>query len=180
MNKNNSYITIQRTESNIKKITNKLISDTLDQAGQVPRKRVALLFNNYEDRPIRALRCIDTNSYIRPHMHEYPDLYELLVPLYGDFRLFIFNSKGVIIDIVNLSDASSDRDNIKAVEVPAFTYHSIVCMSDKGAILEVINLTKDPNIEDMTFPGWSPEEGTPEATKLLQLLKGASIGTVIK
>ncbi|MGE9516455.1 MAG: WbuC family cupin fold metalloprotein [Solitalea-like symbiont of Acarus siro] len=180
MNKNNSYITVARSESNIKKVSNKLISDTMEQAGHVPSKRLSLLFNNYEDRPIRSIKCLDTNAYIRPHMHEYPDLYEIMVALYGEFKLFVYNSKGVIIDIVNLSGDSSNQNNFKAIEMSPFTYHSLVCISDKGTLLEVTNITKDPNIPDMTFPNWAPEESSTKATELLQLLKKASIGTVIK
>ena len=105
----------------------------------------------------RFFNAIEPESYIRPHYHDSSQGSELLVGIRGHLKVVFFDSHGSISNIVDLMPGLNQSDYSAAVEIPAFSYHTVISFSPGSILLEVKNGPYVPS-KAKKFAPWAPEE----------------------
>jgi cupin fold WbuC family metalloprotein len=138
------------------KIDQNIIAELAEKAGNIPRKRINFNFHKAPSDPLqRLLNVMQPGTYLQPHKHENPDKREVFIVLTGRFLAVEFDEKGSIADSMILDPLKGNF----AAEVPARTYHSIICLEPNSAIYELKDGPYDP-LDDKNFAVWAPKEGT--------------------
>jgi cupin fold WbuC family metalloprotein len=138
------------------KINQSLIADLAEKARNSDRKRINFNFHKVPGDPLqRLLNVMQPGTYLQPHKHENPDKREVFIALTGKFLALEFDELGKITDSIMLDPA----EGAYAAEVPARTYHTIICLEPDSAIYELKDGPYDPS-DDKHFAPWAPKEGT--------------------
>ncbi len=137
-------------------------------AATAPRLRAHLNVHASPEAAVQRLFiATEPGTYIRPHRHPEPHKWELFVVLEGEIHLLLFTDDGRVRERVPMSPATT-----RAVEIPAGTWHSYVCMRSGTVALEVKEGAYIPT-PPADFAGWSPPENSPEAPAYLEALRAA-------
>ncbi len=137
------------------KIDQSLIKGLAEIARNSPRKRINHNFHTDASDPLqRLLNVMHPGTYLRPHKHENPDKREVFIALKGKFLALEFNDEGKVVDFIILDPEAGNY----AAEVPARTYHSIICLEPDSVIYELKDGPYDPK-DDKHFASWAPKEG---------------------
>lgn len=137
------------------KINQNLIAELAEIASISTRKRINYNFHKVPGDPLqRLLNVMQPNTYLQPHKHENPDKREVFIALKGKFLALEFGDEGNIVDFVILDPTTGNY----AAEVPARTYHSVICLEPDSAIYELKDGPYDP-ADDKHFAPWAPKEG---------------------
>ena len=105
------------------------------------------------------------DSYMHPHLHPSKEKIEKMYLIKGSFALILFNKEGQITQKIILEEGKLDF-----IEVPAFTWHTYVMLSDEVIIYE----TMEGIYEIDTWKkmaSWAPKENSLDAAKYLEMLK---------
>ncbi|MGA3311096.1 MAG: WbuC family cupin fold metalloprotein [Xanthobacteraceae bacterium] len=138
----------------------------LDSAEAAARQRAHLLLHRDHSDPVqRFLIGLQPQTYIRPHRH--PAQWEMLVPLAGAARLFIFSPAA---DITNVTELAPGRTTL--VEIPMNHWHTLIAVAERTLLLEL----KPGPFRPSEFAPWAPEESLPLSSELVRWLAGADIG----
>lgn len=136
----------------IKTITQSDIDNTLHEATYLKRARKSILIHeSFSEVPQRFVNCLNSNSYVRPHMHLVPNQWELMCWISGEIIALIFDDDGKVISKILMNE-----NNVRMIEIPPFRYHTFVAVK-KGSYLEIRNCKYQPNI-DRLYSAWSPPE----------------------
>jgi cupin fold WbuC family metalloprotein len=142
------------------------ISDLASEAETAPRRRTHLLLHSGpQDQVQRLMIVLQPGSYIRPHHHS--QQWELLVLLQGRGNLLSFDGSGCLAGRVALSRSA------QVAQIPAGVWHGFVVLEKDTAVLEIKPGPYRPN----EFANWAPEEGAPDARRMVEWLSGAKLGT---
>jgi cupin fold WbuC family metalloprotein len=137
------------------KITSDFLKEMMDKARQSPRGRINHNFHFGPGDPLqRMLNSMQHDTYLQPHKHENPDKREVFMALTGKFVVIQFNENGSITDHMILDP----KNNEYAAEIPARTYHTIICLEPDSIIYEIKDGPYDP-ADDKQFASWAPKEG---------------------
>jgi cupin fold WbuC family metalloprotein len=140
------------------------ISDLASEAETAPRRRTHLLLHS-GPQVQRLMIVLQPGSYIRPHHHS--QQWELLVLLQGRGNLLSFDGSGCLADRIELSTRA------QVAQIPAGVWHGFVVREKDTAVLEIKPGPYRPN----EFAHWAPEEGAPDARRMVEWLSGAKLGT---
>ncbi len=110
---------------------------------------------------------IGRDSYMQPHLHPGPEKIEIIQVLSGLAAVVYFDQQGRITQRTVLDPAQCDR-----IEVPAFTWHTYVMLSDEVITYETMNGIYDPATWKKFAP-WAPAETAGEAADYLIALRNA-------
>lgn len=154
-------------------MTHKIIPSLLDseknfhfaQASSSIRKRSPKILHKKGDYLNKVFNFILSDSYMHPHLHPGEEKIEKMYLVDGAFALFLFDDKGEIEKTIVL-----EKGNNEFVEVPAFTWHTYVMLSQKAIIYETMEGKYDPDTWKK-IASWAPIENSPEAIKYLEMLK---------
>ena len=136
----------------------------------LPRKRVPILVHDsYDEMPQRFVNCMSANSYIRPHLHENNNQWELVIWVSGEMLVLIFNEDGSISKRIEFG-----QDKNRIVEIRQNQYHAFVPMSD-CAYFEVRNCKFDPD-SDRRYAAWAPDEASAGVDDFFAWMKSAEVG----
>lgn len=148
----------------MKLITQDLIGNLIEQAGESPRKRSHHNIHESLDAVVQKLLvAARKDSYFRPHRHA--DKAEFALVLRGQFAVFEFDDQGNIINQQRIGEGT----NINGVELPPATWHTWLALSDDGVFFETKQGPYDPATAS-EFAPWSPAENTPEAAEYHNML----------
>jgi len=137
------------------KIDQALITGLAEIARNSTRKRINHNFHTEASDPLqRLLNVMHPGTYLRPHKHENPDKREVFIALKGKFLALEFDDEGKVADFMILDPAVGNY----AAEVPARTYHSIICLEPDSVIYELKDGPYDVR-DDKYFAPWAPKEG---------------------
>lgn len=140
----------------LKIIDRQLIDNVIYHAHASERKRAHHeIHESHEDLIQKVLIGLTSDTYIPPHSHNKAHQSELFFILRGKIQLVIFNDKGTVIDSYLFGEEGKNC----CVEIPPNIIHTVVCMSEDAAMLEI---KEGPYIEcnSKIFPDWSiPENG---------------------
>jgi cupin fold WbuC family metalloprotein len=153
-----------------KRITGALLAELDRKAQASPRLRTN---HNLHEGPQAAIQRLAVKlrrgTYIRPHRH--PQRWELGLVLQGRMDLVLFDDSGALTERVTMTPVQGTL----AMELPAGTWHSYVCVSDAATFFEVKEGPYDPALSE--FAPWSPAEGAADAAKYLEWMAAAAVAT---
>lgn len=154
------------------KIDQTLINGLAEIARNSPRKRINHNFHTEACDPLqRLLNVMHPGTYLRPHKHENPDKREVFIALKGKFLALEFFNDGKIADFMILDPTIGNF----AAEVPAKTYHSIICLEPDSVIYELKDGPYNVS-DDKFFAPWAPKEGESACNQfILNLIKQVGI-----
>jgi cupin fold WbuC family metalloprotein len=134
------------------------ITDPLiHEARQIDRKRRNFNFHqNASDRVHRMLHAMEPETFVQPHKHENPDKIEAFLVLKGRVAAIEYDDNGEITDWMLLDPLTGSF----GMEVPAKTWHSLICLESGTIVYEVKDGPWNP-ADDKFFAPWSPKEGDP-------------------
>jgi len=144
-------------------IGDNLYQKLLDEAEASSRKRSHYNIHQDYNEPVQRL-CIGLKkgTYIRPHCHEAPNNWEMIIILRGEVALLIFDSMGVVETRYKLSTCEGST----GVQLQPNTWHMLYPLSSDAVILEIKEGPYQPgNISQ--FADWSPEEGSEDVDGFL-------------
>lgn len=124
-----------------------------------------------EDSIQRLFNAMQPGTYVRPHRHARPDGWELMLVVRGAFSILIFEEDGRVRERVDLAPAS---DHL-AVEIPAYTWHTVVVTARDTVMFEVKPGPYTP-VTDKDFAPWAPAEGEPGLERWLRWYEIAQPG----
>ena len=135
------------------------------QAQNSERRRFPKILHNQGDYYNKVVNFVLDDSYMQPHLHPGNEKIEKMFLVEGSFALILFDSIGEISDSIILA-----KGGIESIDVPAFTWHTYVMLTEKVIIYETMDGVYEPSTwKEMA--SWAPLENTPEALDYLSLLK---------
>jgi cupin fold WbuC family metalloprotein len=102
---------------------------------------------------------------MHPHLHPSKEKIEKMYLIKGSFALILFNEVGHITQKIILEEGKLDF-----IEVPAFTWHTYVMLSDEVIIYETMEGIYDIDTWKK-MASWAPKENSLDASKYLEMLK---------
>lgn len=147
-------------------------AQALKTAAQIsPRLRAHHNLHPTLDAPVQRLcMALQPDTYVRPHCHAEAHKWEQLVVLEGAISLLILSPEGTLQERIELS-----AHGIRMLEVPAFTWHTLICQAPDTLLFEVKEGPYTP-ASDKDFAPWAPAEGTPEAARFREWWRGLKVG----
>lgn len=156
----------------LKTISDKQLLRLMGEAAASPRLRKNLnVHRDLEDPIQRLFNAMEPGTYVRPHRHARPDGWELMLAVRGAFSIITFDEKGTVLERIDLSAAGGDM----AVEIPPYTWHAVVVLAPETVMFEVKPGPYRP-VEDKDFAAWAPEEGDPDAERVVAWYEVAKPG----
>lgn len=153
-------------------ISEKAISDLLQQAKNSERKRAHLLLHeNHEALLHRLVIGLTKGTYVKPHNHAQSGKEEVLFVLSGEVCVVYFDQSGEVIE----------KQFQKAGEINAYsehtanTWHTLFPVTDSAVIIEIKRGPFVPTSPE-EFASWAPNEGEGKAAELLEWLAQCNIG----
>ena len=143
----------------IKRLDTHLFGELTRQAIASPRLRDNHNFHPRPEDPVQRL-CIalEPDSYVRPHRHPEFNKWEFLVVLQGAVVLLTFDDAGVVEERLEMSA----QGELRGVEIPADTFHTLMATKSGTVILEVKTGPYTP-VSYTNFADWAPRRETPDA-----------------
>ena len=154
-----------------KRIDNDLFVRMFEQAGESTRKRSHHNLHPELTDPVQRL-CValKKGTYIRPHRHRAPK-WEMILVLSGSIIVLIFEEDGRVKERINISLKS----DVKGIEIPVDTWHTLIPENDDAVILEIKQGPYSPSLPE-DYAEWSPEEETSEVKHFLSWIDLARPG----
>ena len=138
-------------------------------AQSAPKKRFGKIMHKPGDYNNEVINFMLSESYMQPHMHPGKEKIEKMYLMYGMFSLFFFDNSGNITDKFTIR-----KGGVEYIEVPAFTWHTYVMLTEAAVIYETMEGIYDPLTWKETA-SWAPVEYTQEGIAYLQHLKNQVI-----
>ncbi len=149
-----------------------LFDSLLQQASQMSRKRCAYnLHQSLNENAQRVVIAMQPGSYVRPHLHQEPQPYELCIVLQGCIDMLLFDEQGHLLQRLKLAAGSTQC----AVELTAGQYHSLVVTEAGAVFIEVKQGPFDP-AAPRYFADWAPDEQDADASHYYQWMLTAKVG----
>ena len=128
------------------------------------RRRHPKILHNKGDYHNKSFNFILEDSYMHPHLHPGKEKIEKMYLIQGSFSLILFDSKGEVIESIVL-----EKGKKESIEVPAFTWHTYVMLSDKVIIYETMEGFYDPKTWKV-LASWAPEESSRQSLQYIESL----------
>jgi cupin fold WbuC family metalloprotein len=160
-------MTVRRVETDpgIPRLTPEQINDGLQRAQNSTRRRYPRILHEPGAEFNRVVNFILHDSYMQPHLHPEPEKVEYIHCIQGRVAVIFFDNAGAVSDVRLLDPLSAP-----SVNVPAFTFHTYVMLSEHVVSYETMMGRYDPTTWK-ALAEWAPPEGTPEASAYLTSLK---------
>jgi len=156
----------------MKLIDNALFERLCEKAEESPRRRTHHLIHDSHGDPVqRMLIALQPGTYFRPHRHNRPAKWELVLVLRGIAAWIGFDDQG---RVAGRTEAGAHRD-CKGLEYPPGTWHSLVCMRPDTVIFECKPGPFSP-VQSEDFAPWAPVEGSPDAADWVRWMVRAMPG----
>lgn len=149
----------------VPKLSSNEISFYYEKAESSERKRYAKILHEQGDYNNRVINFVLDQSYMMPHLHPGDEKIEKMLLIDGSFALILFNDIGEISESIIL-----EKGKRELVNVPAFTWHTYVMLTEKVAIYETMEGVYNP-LTWKKMASWAPRENTPESAQYLSFLK---------
>ena len=134
------------------------------------RKRSPKILHKKGDYLNKVINFVLFDSYMHPHLHPGEEKIEKMYLIDGSFALILFNDKGDIDETIIL-----EKGKKESFEVPAFTWHTYVMLTDKVIVYEEMDGVYDPS-SWKEMASWAPLENSFQAALYLEMLK-ANLGS---
>ena len=152
--------------SQIPQLTENEIKEGLSKAKDSLRRRYPKILHNPGDEFNRVINFMMSDSYMQPHLHPGAEKIEHIHILQGTIAIFYFDNHGVIINCIIL-----EKGQQELIEVPAFTLHTYVILSEYAITYETMMGKYEPK-SWKEFTDYFPIENSIESKAYLAELKG--------
>lgn len=149
----------------IPELTSKDIEDGISQADSTARRRYPKILHKPGDEFNEVINFMMSDSYMQPHLHPGVEKIEKIYLIEGKIATLFFDDKGDIKQCTVL-----EKGGIEMIEVPAFTWHTYVMLSEYVVTYETMMGKYDPQTWKDFF-SIAPPEGLPESLGYLNKLK---------
>jgi cupin fold WbuC family metalloprotein len=105
------------------------------------------------------------DTYMQPHMHPGEEKIEDIHIIQGKLAIIFFDDDGCADQIIRL-----EKNNQEHIEVPAFTWHTYVMLTDSVVTYETMMGKYDPDTWKK-MATWAPEENINKSISYLKRLK---------
>ncbi len=157
---------MEKTE--IPQLTEAEITEGLSKANTSERRRHPKILHNPGDEFNRVINFMMGDSYMQTHLHPGVEKIEKIYLIQGKIATLFFDDKGSITKCTIL-----EKGKTEMIEVPAFTWHTYVMLSDAAVTYETMMGKYDP-VTWKEFAKIAPQENTPESIAYLAELKAAA------
>ena len=141
------------------------IQSFFSKAKNSERKRYPKILHNQGDYHNKVINFVLGDSYMQPHMHPSHEKIEKMFLMEGSFALIFFEENGSVSEKIILQKGKRD-----IIEVPAYTWHTYVMLSEQTVIYEIMDGVYDP-LTWKKMASWAPLENSPDASNYLSFLK---------
>lgn len=160
--------------SKIPDISEQEIRDFMDEASRSPRRRHPKILHSPGDEFNRVFNFIMKDSYMQPHLHPGDEKIEKIHLIRGKIAALYFDDHGTVIECTLL-----EEDGRTLIEVPAFTWHTYIMLSDSAISYETMMGVYEPNTWK-TYAAWAPTESSLESASYLDFLKGEVAKRIVR
>lgn len=144
-----------------------LRDEWLSKAQLSDRRRAAMVLHSPGDYHNRVYNFLLYDTYMQPHMHPGDEKREVIRLLSGSAAILFFDEFGEIVDQFLLS-----ANGQAVIEVPAYTWHTYVMLSDKVVTYETMDGVYEPATWK-SLASWAPIENSTEAGTYLKTLRAS-------
>jgi len=137
----------------------------LQKATDSSRRRYPKILHNPGDEFNQVFNFMMEDTYMQPHLHPSEEKIEKMYLVRGSFAVLFFNNKG---DVEKVSVL--EKNKCDYIEIPAFTWHTYVMLSENVVSYETMMGKFDPKTWKM-LADWAPTENSQESESYLELLK---------
>ena len=149
----------------IPQLSEQELKDCLRRASSSTRRRYANVLHDPGDEFNRVVNFIMQDSYMQPHLHPGAEKVEKIYLMQGKIAVLFFDDQGAVKKCMILEEGG-----VGYVEVPAFTWHTYVMLSDYAISYETMMGVYEPKTWK-EFAPWAPPENTPRGSIYLKYLK---------
>lgn len=150
----------------IPQLSEQEICDCLDEARNSPRHRYPKLLHSPGDEFNRVFNFILQDSYMQPHLHPGHEKIEKIHLIRGKLATLFFDEQGAVKECTVLEEGG-----VTLIEVPAFTWHTYVMLSESTISYETMMGIYEPSTWKK-YADWAPTENSSESHAYLNFLKG--------
>lgn len=151
-------------DAQIPELSEQEIRAGISQATISKRKRFPKLLHNHGDEFNQVFNFMMRDSYMQPHLHPSAEKIEKIYLIEGRVAALFFDDMGKIIKCILL-----EKGGIELIEVPAFTWHTYVILSEHAITYETMRGIYNPETWKK-FAEWAPQEDSLESSKYLSFL----------
>lgn len=149
----------------IPQLSEQEIQDGLLQANSSIRRRYPKILHNPGDEFNRVINFMMQDSYMQTHLHPGVEKIEKIYLLQGKIATLFFDDQGIVKECTVL-----EKGGIEMIEVPAFTWHTYVILSDHAITYETMMGKYEPQTWK-EFSNSAPLENSSESLLYLNQLK---------
>jgi cupin fold WbuC family metalloprotein len=149
----------------IAKMSQDEINENFLNAINSDRKRFPKILHTPGDEFNRVINFIRKDSYMQPHLHPGIEKIEVIRILRGSAAVVFFDDSGVISKYTIL-----ENGGMESIEVPAFTWHTYVMLTDYVITYETMMGVYRPETWKH-LAHWAPKEGLEISFEYLSLLR---------
>lgn len=149
----------------IPQLSEKEIQEGLVQANSLARHRHPKILHNPGDEFNRVINFMMEDSYMQPHLHPGVEKIEKIYLIGGRLATLFFDDSGSVKECTIL-----EKGGIEMIEVPAFTWHTYVMLSDFAITYETMMGKYEPKTWK-EFAEFAPTENSSESIVYLSVLK---------
>jgi len=129
------------------------------------RHRYPKLLHKKGDEFNRVFNFMTRDSYMQPHLHPGSEKIECIHIVSGELATIFFDDQGHVVDVHLLS-----KDHKPFINVPAFTWHTYIILSDIAITYETMMGVYDPQTWKH-FASWAPTESDPRSSSYRESLR---------
>ena len=160
-------------EPRIPELSMQEMTDGLFQASHSIRRRHPKILHHQGAEFNRVFNFMMQDSYMQPHLHPGNEKIEEIYLIQGKIAVFFFNNRGAIGECTLLEDGLGGF-----IEVPAFTWHTYVMLSESAITYETMMGVYEPHTWKK-FAEWAPKENSFESLAYLHFLKEKAMSHLI-
>jgi cupin fold WbuC family metalloprotein len=135
-------------------------------AAKSPRDRAIVRYHAHSDLLQRMLNALRRDTYVPVHRHVDPDKVEVFLALEGHCAVCRFDDAGALIEVAHISPEGP----LRGVEIPPGTWHTVVCLSERALLYEIIEGPYTVTNHKRQAP-FSPDEGSEAALEWMTALR---------
>ena len=147
----------QMNHSIIPYLSEKEITEGLQQAVHSDRKRHAKILHHPGDEFNQVFNFLLTGTYMQPHLHPGEEKIEEIYLVEGKLMIIFFDDLGAVAKTVVL-----EKGGVESIKIPAYSWHTYVVLSESAVTYETMMGAYDPKTWK-EFASWAPLEGSTES-----------------